>query len=160
MESNDNLEQLLKQMYAKETLHDEDIDMKDIVDEEWAKFEAEHFGSEQGKVKSKKVSFLKIAAMFIGVLMLSGIAYAAIHVISSHKQQDQALQEVVEPFHAPKTFHQCCRSMTSASICALCRQVRNGIPFDGAQVPLSYAFIQSLTPCLAVSTEVPSKYIA
>jgi hypothetical protein len=95
MESNDNLEQLLKQMYAKETLHDEDIDMKDIVDEEWAKFEAEHFGSEQGKVKSKKVSFLKIAAMFIGVLMLSGIAYAAIHVISSHKQQDQALQEVV-----------------------------------------------------------------
>ena len=95
MESNDNLEQLLKQMYAKETLHDEDIDTKDIVDEEWAKFEAEHFGSEQGKVKSKKVSFLKIAAMFIGVLMLSGIAYAAIHVISSHKQQDQALQEVV-----------------------------------------------------------------
>ena len=95
MESNDNLEQLLKQMYAKEILHDEDIDMKDIVDEEWAKFEAEHFGSEQGKVKSKKVSFLKIAAMFIGVLMLSGIAYAAIHVISSHKQQDQALQEVV-----------------------------------------------------------------
>lgn len=95
MESNDNLEQLLKQMYAKEILHDEDIDTKDIVDEEWAKFEAEHFGSEQGKVKSKKVSFLKIAAMFIGVLMLSGIAYAAIHVISSHKQQDQVLQEVV-----------------------------------------------------------------
>ena len=95
MESNDNLEQLLKQMYAKETLHDEDIDMKDIVDEEWAKFEAEHFEREQGKVKSEKVSFLKIAAMFIGVLMLSGIAYAAIHVISSHKQQDQALQEVV-----------------------------------------------------------------
>ena len=85
MESNDNLEQLLKQMYAKEILHDEDIDMKDIVDEEWAKFEAEHFGSEQGKVKSKKVSFLKIAAMFIGVLMLSGIAYAAVHIIRSQE---------------------------------------------------------------------------
>lgn len=85
MESNDNLEQLLKEMYAKETLHDEDIDMKDIVDEEWAKFEAEHFGNEQGKVKSKKVSFLKIAAMFIGVLMLSGIAYAAVHIIRSQE---------------------------------------------------------------------------
>ena len=85
MESNDKLEQLLKQMYAKETLHDEDIDTSDIVDEEWAKFEAEHFGSEQGKVKSKKVSFLKIAAMFIGVLMLSGIAYAAVHIIRSQE---------------------------------------------------------------------------
>ena len=95
MESNDKLEQLLKQMYAKETLHDETIDTKDIIDEEWVKFEADHFKGGQGKVKSKKVSFLKIAAMFIGVLMLSGIAYAAIHVISSHKQQDQALQEVV-----------------------------------------------------------------
>ena len=59
--------------------------MKDIVDEEWARFEAEHFGNEQGKVKSKKVSFLKIAAMFIGVLMLSGIAYAAVHIIRSQE---------------------------------------------------------------------------
>ena len=52
------------------------IDTKDIIDEEWVKFEADHFKGGQGKVKSKKVSFLKIAAMFIGVLMLSGIAYA------------------------------------------------------------------------------------
>jgi hypothetical protein len=36
-------------------------------------------------VKSKKVSFLKIAAMFIGVLMLSGIAYAAVHIIRSQE---------------------------------------------------------------------------
>ena len=62
MESNDKLEQLLKQMYAKETLHDETIDTKDIIDEEWVKFEADHFKGGQGKVKSKKVSFLKIAA--------------------------------------------------------------------------------------------------
>lgn len=85
MESNDKLEQLLKQMYAKETLHDETIDTKDIIDEEWVKFEADHFKGGQGKVKSKKVSFLKIAAMFIGVLMLSGIAYAAVHIIKSQE---------------------------------------------------------------------------
>ena len=85
MESNDKLEQLLKQMYAKEALHDETIDTKDIIDEEWVKFEADHFKGEQGKVKSKKVSFLKIAAMFIGVLMLSGIAYAAVHIIRSQE---------------------------------------------------------------------------
>ena len=47
-------------MYAKETLHDEDIDMKDIVDEEWAKFEAEHFEREQGKVKAKRFRFSRL----------------------------------------------------------------------------------------------------
>ena len=72
MESNDKLEQLLRQMYAEQ----EDIDTSGIVDEEWAKFEAKHFGSEE--VKSEKFSFLRIAAMFIGVLMLSGIVYAAV----------------------------------------------------------------------------------
>jgi hypothetical protein len=90
MESNDKLEQLLKQMYAKETLHDETIDTKDIIDEEWVKFEADHFKGGQGKVKSKKVSFLKIAAMFIGVLMLSGIAYAAVHIIRSQEPGDRS----------------------------------------------------------------------
>ena len=69
MESNDNLEQLLKQMYAKEILHDEDIDMKDIVDEEWAKFEAEHFGSEQG--------------------------YAAVHIIRSQETGVRIQEKVV-----------------------------------------------------------------
>ena len=92
MESNDKLEQLLRQMYAKEALHEEDIDTKDIVDEEWAKFEAEHF-SENEKIKKLKDlsfpnSFKKIAAFFIGVLMLSGIAYAAIHVICNHAGGD------------------------------------------------------------------------
>ena len=81
MESNDKMERLLEQMYAQESLHDKDIDTKDIIDEEWTKFEAEHFGSEKRKVKSGKFSFLKIAASFIGVLMLSGIAYAAVQMI-------------------------------------------------------------------------------
>ena len=83
MESNDKLEQLLKQMYAKEAFHEEDIDTSDIVDEEWAKFEAEYFGNEKEEVKSGKFSLLKIAALFIGVLMLSGISYAAIQLIGN-----------------------------------------------------------------------------
>ena len=86
MESNDKLEQLLKQMYAEETLHDDEIDTSDIIDEEWTKFEATHFGGEKGKAKSDRFSFLKIAAMFIGVLMLGGIAFATIHIISSGSQ--------------------------------------------------------------------------
>ena len=95
MESNDKLEQLLKQMYSQETLHDDDIDTSDIIDEEWTKFEAEHFGGEQRKVRPP---FLKIAALFIGVLMLSGIAYAAIHISHhySHDAEDQQRVVTVE----------------------------------------------------------------
>ena len=91
MESNDKLEQLLKQMY-QENLHDEDIDTSDIIDEEWVKFEAEHFGGERSEVKGERFSLRKIAAIFIGILMLSGIAYAAVHIISSHSQKAQEKQ--------------------------------------------------------------------
>ena len=51
MESNDKLEQLLKQMYAQESLHDDNIDTSDIIDEEWTKFEAEHFKGEKAEVR-------------------------------------------------------------------------------------------------------------
>ena len=74
MESNDKLERLLEQMYAQESLHDKDIDTKDIIDEEWTKFEAEHF-------RGERLPLRKIAAMIVGILMLSGIAYAAVQMI-------------------------------------------------------------------------------
>lgn len=76
MESNEKLEQLLQQMYAQESLHDDHIDTSDIIDEEWTKFEAKHF-------RSKRFGFMKIAAMFISVLMLGGIAYATIHIFNT-----------------------------------------------------------------------------
>ena len=94
MESNDKLEQMLRQMYAQESLHDDNIDTSDIIDEEWTKFVAEHFGKEKRKVESERFSFLKIAAIFIGVLMLSGIAYATIHIINNSSQKPQEEQTV------------------------------------------------------------------
>ncbi len=94
MESNDKLEQLLKQMYTQEALHDEDIDTSDIIDEEWVKFEAEHFGDQRSERKGKKLPFHKIAAMFVGLLMLSGIAYATVHIIRS-QQTANSRQETV-----------------------------------------------------------------
>ena len=101
MESNDKLEQLLRQMYAKEALHDEDIDTSDIIDEAWTKFEAEHFRGERAEirgerseVRGKRLPLRKIAAMIISVLMLSGIAYATVHIISSHSQKAQEEQAV------------------------------------------------------------------
>ena len=86
MESNDKLEQLLRQMYAEESLHEEDkdIDTSSIIDEEWAKFEAKHFNN--SKLYTLHSKLLKYAAMFIGVLMLSGIAYAAFHYFSGNTQ--------------------------------------------------------------------------
>ena len=103
MESNDKLEQLLKQMYSQETLHDDDIDTSDIIDEEWTKFEAEHFGGEQRKVRPP---FLKIAALYIGVLMLSGITYAAVHIISSSQETQGPKTEAIVNTKTQKASHE------------------------------------------------------
>ena len=108
MESNDNLEQLLRQMYAQESHHDEDIDTSDIIDEEWTKFEAEHF--KDGRNSNFSIlqffnSAKKMAALFIGVLILSGITYAAIHMISSNPQSEQVDQTVAVDNTQPLTIN-------------------------------------------------------
>ena len=94
MESNDKLEQLLKQMYAQESLHDDNIDTSDIIDEEWTKVEAAHFKGEKTEVRGERIPWRKIAAIFIGLLMLSGIAYATIHLINNNTQKPQEEQTV------------------------------------------------------------------
>ena len=82
MESNDKLEQLLRQMYAEET------DTSEIVDEEWKKFEAKHF------TPKRSWGWMQIAATIIGVLMLSGISYAAIsHLIMMESKPKVAITE-------------------------------------------------------------------
>lgn len=108
MESNDNLEQLLKQMYANDSLREEDIDTSDIIDEEWVKFEAEHF--KDGRNSNPSIlnffnSTKKIAAIIIGVLMLSGITYAAIHMISGNTQSVQEEQTVAVEKVQPSTIN-------------------------------------------------------
>ena len=58
----------------------------DMIDAEWQRL---NHGKQE--LRSEKYSFLKIAAMFVGILMLSGIAYAAIHIASHYnapKAQD------------------------------------------------------------------------
>ena len=60
-----------------------------MIDAEW-----QRLIREKQEVKIEKYSFLKIAAMFVGILMLSGIAYAAIHFISHNnapKEQDELI---------------------------------------------------------------------
>ena len=70
----------LKQAYiGKET---EDID----VDAEWQRFASQ-------KPKRRSWGWMQIAAAFIGLLMLSGIAYAAIHIVSSSRPQQAEVQD-------------------------------------------------------------------
>ena len=75
MESNDKLEQMLMRMYDQEALHNEGIDTKDIIDEEWTKFEAKHF---QTASNALRFTLRKVAAAIVGILMLGGISYATI----------------------------------------------------------------------------------
>ena len=83
MESNDRLEDLLRQMYAEEA------DISDIVDEEWQKFEARNFPPRQ-----RSWGWMQIAATIISVLMLSGITYAAInHLISTDQKPGIAVTD-------------------------------------------------------------------
>ena len=53
-----------------------------IKDEEWQKHEAEYFPQ-----KHRSWGWMQIAAMFIGVLMLSGIAYAAVQIVRNTQEQ-------------------------------------------------------------------------
>jgi len=91
-------EEKLKMLLHPEQYTDEQMDqMLDETEvstpdanEEWRKFETEHFHSKFYTLHSK---LIKIAAMFVGVLMLSGIAYAAYRMVGSigenHKSPTQ-----------------------------------------------------------------------
>ena len=79
--------------YTDEQL-DQMLDETDIIvpdaDEAWEKFR-----SEKREVKSERPMLLKIAAMFVGVLMLSGIAYAAVQIIRSQESGVRSQETIV-----------------------------------------------------------------
>ena len=52
-----------------------------VIDDEW-----QRFSHEKLEVRSQKYSLLKLAAMFVGIIMLSVVAYAAIHIASHHNE--------------------------------------------------------------------------
>ena len=62
----------------------------DMIDAEWQRFR-----NEKTEAKSEKYSFLKIAAMFVGILMLSGIAYAAIYIANHHNATQEQDTEII-----------------------------------------------------------------
>lgn len=55
----------------------------------------ERFKNERQETRHVKLPLMKIAAIFVGVLMLSGITYAAIHFIGGSSQKAQEPQTVI-----------------------------------------------------------------
>ncbi|MBQ8948854.1 MAG: DUF4974 domain-containing protein [Prevotella sp.] len=66
-----------QEIFDGETVSDEQVEA------EWERFEQQHFSQHNRQ-------WLKIAASFIGVLILSGVALAAIHLASSHHDDDNS----------------------------------------------------------------------
>ena len=62
------------------------------IEEEWKKWEEAHAAIsslEEASLSSKHHAWLKIAASFVGLIMLSGFAYAAYYVIAPHETNQQ-----------------------------------------------------------------------
>ena len=98
-------EEQIRMLLHPEDYTDEQLDqMLDEMDvkvpdanEAWEKFSGKR-NVESGKrnVESgKRLPLLKIAAMFVGVLMLSGIAYAAVQIIRSQESGVRSQETIV-----------------------------------------------------------------
>ena len=53
--------------------------------------------------KQQGFGWMKIAASFIGVLLVSGIAFAAIHIVRQHQKQEAPQSEITENVTNPVT---------------------------------------------------------
>ena len=73
----------------------------EMIDAEWQRLSHEKRKTTGrrvcgNEVRSEKYSFLKFAAMFVGILMLSGIAFAAIHIASHYNAPKEQETEVIK----------------------------------------------------------------
>ena len=82
------MRELVEQMaFAKRTFKNEELlAVEPDVEGEWEKFAADHYGEDNSRktnftLFSLHSSLQKIAALFIGVLLVSGMAFAAIHIV-------------------------------------------------------------------------------
>ncbi len=98
-------EEQIRMLLHPEDYTDEQLDqMLDEMDvkvpdanEAWEKFSGKR-NVESGKrnvERGKRLPLLKIAAMFVGVLMLSGIAYAAVQIIRSQESGVRSQETIV-----------------------------------------------------------------
>ena len=98
------MRELVEQMaFAKRAFKNEELQAEELdVEGEWEKFAADHYGEDNsGKTNftlfALHSSLQKIAASFVGVLLVSGMAFAAIHIVRMVNSQKAETVQVEQP---------------------------------------------------------------
>ena len=98
------MRELVEQMaFAKRAFKNEELQAEELdVEGEWEKFAADHYGEDNsGKtifsLFTPHSSLQKIAASFVGVLLVSGMAFAAIHIVRMVNSQKAETVQVEQP---------------------------------------------------------------
>ena len=115
MKTNNDNKQLYRDMqeapdkYSDQEIESmmDDLDQVPDVDKAWQQFESEEFFAEQSgkaerRVKSEEFAtalptmrfhslFRKMAASFVGLLLVSGVAFAAIHIVRQYQKPEVPL---------------------------------------------------------------------
>ena len=91
------MRELVEQMaFAKRAFKDEELQaVEPDVEGEWEKFAAKNF--DEGNETQHVYPFKKIAASFIGVLLVSGMAFAAIHIVRMVNNKKAETVQVEQP---------------------------------------------------------------
>ena len=98
-----------KTQSAVDAAHADEEITDDMIDAEW-----QRLSHEKREVKSEKSSLLKVAAMFVGILMLSGIAYAAIYVVRHAANVERSSNSPTEEMHIIKPHQETTEADTIA----------------------------------------------
>lgn len=102
------MRELVEQMaFAKRAFKNEELQEQECdIEEEWSKFAAKHFDEEpdvlplpapRRGVRGGGTIPYKIAASFIGLVVVSGIAFAAIHFIQLNRDQKPQTVKTEQP---------------------------------------------------------------
>ena len=96
------MRELVEQMaFAKRTFKNEELQAEEPdVEGEWEKFAADHYGEDNnGKTNFSLFALHSslIAASFVGVLLVSGMAFAAIHIVRMVNNQKAESVQVERP---------------------------------------------------------------
>ena len=91
------MRELVEQMaFAKRAFKDEELQaVEPDVEGEWEKFAAKNF--DEGNETQHVYPFKKMAASFIGVLLVSGMAFAAIHIVRMVNNKKAETVKVEQP---------------------------------------------------------------
>ena len=100
MKTNDHNKQLYRDMqeepykYSDQEIEAmmDDLDQVPDVDEAWQQFAQQHISSVR-----PMHTWRKVAAMIFGILTLSGIAFAAVHIVRQAQHEERPVTEVEKP---------------------------------------------------------------